>query len=127
MAAEQLEMFEPVDEKEVRREVARHLREYKALKVQIENINERSAAGVKNLYPSLRKISPENELKVRQMERTLLNSLNDEEREVIERKYLSNKREKDISIYTDLGYDKDRFYDIQRSAISLIATALGII
>lgn len=127
LAIEQLELFEEVDESIVRSEVVKALIEYRALKVQRENMQERLAADALNLYPSVRKINPLNELKVRQMERALNQSLNEEERQIIQKKYLSGVKIKDIQVYVDLGLDKDRYYEIKRSAINLIATALGII
>jgi ArpU family phage transcriptional regulator len=127
LAPEQLEMFEEIDESVVRTEVVKALIEYRALKVQTENMQERMAAGVTNLYPSVRGISPLNEMKVKQMNRALKYSLNEDERLIIEKKYLSGVKVKDIQIYLELGLDKDRYYEIKRSAISLIATALGII
>jgi ArpU family phage transcriptional regulator len=120
-------MFEAVDESIVRLEVVKALIEFRALKVQLENLKERNAAGVLNLYPCVRKVNPLNEMKVRQMERALTNSLNEDERLIIEKKYLSGIKVKDIDVYMELGLDKDRYYEIKRSAISLIATALGII
>jgi ArpU family phage transcriptional regulator len=127
MTSEQLAMFEEVDESIVRIEVIKALIEYRALKVQIENMQERLAAGAINLYPTIRKSNPLNELKVRQIERALKNSLNEDERLIIEKKYLSGIKVKDIDVYMEIGLDKDRYYEIKRSAISLIATALGII
>lgn len=68
-----------------------------------------------------------NELKVKQMERALQNSLDDEERLIIEKKYLTATRVKDINIYMELGMKKDTYYEIKQRAIYRIATALGII
>lgn len=127
LTPEQLVMFEEVDESIVRSEVVKVLIEYRALKVQIENMQERIAAGAINLYPSVRKVSPLNEMKVRQMDRALQYSLNEDERLIIEKKYLSGVKVKDIEVYMEIGLAKDRYYEIKRSAISLIATALGII
>lgn len=124
---EQLAMFEEVDESIVRSEVVKALIEYRALKVQNENLQERIEAGATNLFPSIRKVNPLNEMKVRQMDRALKYSLNEEERLIIGKKYLSGVKIKDIEIYMEIGLDKDRYYEIKRSAISLIATALGII
>lgn len=127
MIADQLEMFEEIDESKVRSEVVKALVEYRALKVQIENMQERIAAGADNLFPTVRKTNPLNELKVKQVERTLNCSLNDDQRKIIEMKYLSGVKVKDIQIYTEIGLDKDKYYEIKRSAIALVATALGII
>ncbi|MCI1593066.1 ArpU family phage packaging/lysis transcriptional regulator [Heyndrickxia oleronia] len=127
MATEQLTMFEDIDESLVRSEVVKALIEYRALKVQKENMEERIAAGAIHLYPSVREVNPLNNMKVRQMEKALEHSLNEDERLIIEKKYLSGVKVKDTQVYMDLGFDKDRYYEIKRSAILLIATALGII
>lgn len=127
LAAEQLAMFEDINESLVRSEVIKALIEYRALKVQKENMQERIAAGARNLYPSVREVNPLNEMKVSQMEKALKHSLNEDERSIIERKYLSGVKVKDTEVYKDLGLDKDRYYEIKRSAILFIATALGII
>ena len=127
MATEQLTMFEDIDESLVRSEVVKALIEYRALKVQKENMEERIAVGAIHLYPSVREVNPLNNMKVKQMEKALEHSLNDDERLIIEKKYLSGVKVKDTQVYIDLGFDKDRYYEIKRSAILLIATALGII
>lgn len=77
-------------------------------------------AGI-SLCPSL------NELKVKQMERALENSLNDEECMIIEKKYLAASQTKDIHIYMELGMKKDTYYEMKQRAILRIATELGII
>ncbi|MEZ7173601.1 ArpU family phage packaging/lysis transcriptional regulator [Sporosarcina sp. OR05] len=125
--SEQLQMFEEIDEKAVRSVVIKELRLYRALKVQLENIEERSEHGVVDLYPVFRKVSPENRLKVQQMERALNHSLDGDERRIIEMKYLSDERNKDISVYMDLGMKKDKYYEVKQQAIKYLATALGII
>ncbi len=127
MGCEQLNMFGEVNDKEVRSVVIKELRLYKALKVQIANLEERTEQGVINLYPTIRKISAENHLKVQQMDRALAHSLDVEERKIIEMKYLSGERNKDITIYMDLGMKKDRYYELKQQAIRYLATALGII
>ncbi len=83
-------------------------------------------AGI-SLFPSIRDSFILNELKVKQMERALENSLDDEERMIIEKKYLAASQTKDIHIYMELGMKKDTYYEIKQRAILRIATALGII
>lgn len=78
-------------------------------------------------FPSIRDSFILNELKVKQMERALENSLDDEERMIIEKKYLAASQTKDIHIYMELGMKKDTYYEIKERAILRIATALGII
>ncbi|OLF94566.1 hypothetical protein CHCC20441_2061 [Bacillus licheniformis] len=126
MSKEQLSFLDDVDEKAVRKIVIKELKNYRALKVQLENKKECSSAGF-NIFPSLRDSFTVNELKVKQMERALQNSLDDEERLIIEKKYLTAARVKDINIYMELGMKKDTYYEIKQRAICRIATALGII
>lgn len=122
----QLSFLDDVDEKAVRKIVIKELKNYRALKVQLENKKECSSTGI-NIFPSLRDSFTVNELKVKQMERALKNSLDDEERLIIEKKYLTAAKVKDINIYIELGMKKDTYYEIKQRAILRIATALGII
>ncbi|MDA1478293.1 ArpU family transcriptional regulator [Bacillus sp. CLL-7-23] len=124
--SKQLSFLADVDEKAVRKIVIKELKNYRALKVQLENKKECSSAGI-NTFPSLRDSLNLNELKVKQMERALQNSLDEEERLIIEKKYLTAARVKDIHIYIELGMKKDTYYEIKQRAINRIATALGII
>jgi ArpU family phage transcriptional regulator len=126
MLAEQLSFLPEVDEKAVRKIVIKLLKEYRALKVQIENKQESINVGFAP-FPSLRDSYNWNEVKVRQMDRALKSSLDDEELLIIQRKYLTSSRVKDIEIYTDLGLKKDTYYEVKNRAINRIATALGVI
>ncbi|QBJ83184.1 ArpU family phage packaging/lysis transcriptional regulator [Bacillus subtilis] len=119
-------VVDEVDIKAVRKIIIKELKDYRALKVQIENKKECSDLGI-NLFPSIRNSHNVNELKVKQIERALVNSLDDEERMIIEKKYLSASQTKDIHIYMELGMKKDTYYEIKQRAILRIATALGII
>ncbi|RPK06530.1 hypothetical protein BSBH6_00153 [Bacillus subtilis] len=123
---EQLSFLQPVDLKAVRKIVIKELKDYRALKVQLENKKESVDAGI-SPFPSIRDSFILNELKVKQMERALENSLDDEERMIIEKKYLTASQTKDIHIYMELGMKKDTYYEIKQRAILRIATALGII
>ncbi|MEC0286014.1 ArpU family phage packaging/lysis transcriptional regulator [Bacillus subtilis] len=123
---EQLSFLHPVDLKAVRKIVIKELKDYRALKVQLENKKESVDAGI-SPFPSIRDSFILNELKVKQMERALENSLDDEERMIIEKKYLTASQTKDIHIYMELGMKKDTYYEIKHRAILRIATALGII
>ncbi|WP_342515431.1 ArpU family phage packaging/lysis transcriptional regulator [Sutcliffiella sp. FSL R7-0096] len=126
MLTEQLSFLPNVNEKEVRKLVIRELKDYRALKVQLENKNERVTAGV-NLFPTLRNSHEINEMKVKQIERALNESLDEEELLIIKKKYLTSVRTKDIEIYMELGFKKDTYYEVKNRAINRIATALGII
>ncbi|MCY9071889.1 ArpU family transcriptional regulator [Bacillus inaquosorum] len=123
---EQLSFLHHVDLKAVRKIVIKELKDYRALKVQLENKKESVDAGI-SPFPSIRDSFILNELKVKQMERALENSLDDEERMIIEKKYLTASQTKDIHIYMELGMKKDTYYEIKQRAILRIATALGII
>ncbi|GAB1533693.1 hypothetical protein YSY22_51160 [Brevibacillus formosus] len=54
-------------------------------------------------------------------------SLDEIERRIVEEKYLSTSRVKDINVYLDLGLTKDQYYTKKKDAIRQIATALGMI
>ncbi|MGC8229898.1 ArpU family phage packaging/lysis transcriptional regulator [Pseudobacillus badius] len=127
MNAKQLKFFRDIDEKEVQNLIIRELRDYRALKVQIENKKEQEAAGIINLFPSVRQQDRLNELKVKQIERALANSLDCIERKIIEMKYFTSQETKDINIYLELGLKKGKYYEKKRAAIYRLATALGII
>lgn len=127
MNAIQLSFLADIDEKAVQNLLIIELKDYRALKVQIENKREQNEAGVINLFPSLRKQDKLNELKVRQIDRALENSLDFIERRIIEMKYFTSQDTKDINIYLELGLKKGKYYEKKRAAIYSLATALGII
>ncbi|MFJ7585617.1 ArpU family phage packaging/lysis transcriptional regulator [Bacillus cereus] len=124
----QLSFFPDIDEKEVRSIVVKELKKYKALKIQQKNKLELNEKGIQgNIFPKLLQNDLENELKVIQMERALNNSLDQLERQIIEMKYLSKEKQNDLSIYLDLGLQKKQYYEKKKTAIFMIATAIGII
>ncbi|ERI09146.1 phage transcriptional regulator, ArpU family [Aneurinibacillus aneurinilyticus ATCC 12856] len=106
MGAKQLSFLEEVNEKDVQDIVIEELKNYRALKVQMENKREREMAGIVDLFPSLRQADKENELKVRQIDRALENSLDVTERIIVEQKYIDSKELTDMYIYTELGLKK---------------------
>ncbi|MBL4974828.1 ArpU family transcriptional regulator [Bacillus halotolerans] len=126
-AAEQLSFLPEVNEKEVRNLVIKELKIYRSLKVQAENRKEQKEKGVIGLFPQLRKNTEYNELKVKQMDRALKHCLDQDEYSIIEKKYLSPEKIKDLEIMIELGLKRDKFYQVKRQAIYNIATALGII
>ncbi|MCY8330774.1 ArpU family transcriptional regulator [Bacillus spizizenii] len=126
-AAEQLSFLPEVNEKEVRNIVIKELKTYRSLKVQAENRKEQKEKGVIGLFPQLRKSTEYNELKVKQMDRALKHCLDQDEYSIIEKKYLSPEKIKDLEIMIELGIKRDKFYQVKRQAIYNIATALGII
>ncbi|MGE8080494.1 ArpU family phage packaging/lysis transcriptional regulator [Peribacillus loiseleuriae] len=125
--ATQLAFFPDIDEKEVRRVVARQLKQYKALRVAVQNKSEQIDEGMENIFPILNDEQTDKPIIVRQIDRALENALDEVERDIIQRKYLSKSRMKDITIYMDMGLTKDQYYIHKGEAINLIATALGII
>ncbi|MFC9657007.1 ArpU family phage packaging/lysis transcriptional regulator [Bacillus subtilis] len=127
IAAEQLSFLPDVNEKEVRNLVIKELKTYRSLKIQAENRREQKEKGVIGLFPQLRKSSEYNELKVKQMDRALKHCLDQDEYSIIEKKYLSPEKIKDLEIMIELGLKRDKFYQVKRQAIYNIATALGII
>lgn len=127
MDAKQLTLLPEIDEKEVQQIVIKELKQYRALKIQIENRREQEEAGVVGLFPSLRQADRLNEIKVRQMERALEGSLDFIERQIVEIKYLNSQEINDLNIYIELGIKKGKFYQKKRTALLRIATAIGII
>jgi len=125
--AEQLTLLPEINEKEVQQIVIKELKDYRALKIQIENKREREKEGVVSLFPSLLQNNRVNEIKVRQMERALDGSLDFIERQIINQKYLNSQEINDLNIYMDLGIKKGKYYQKKRTALYRIATALGII
>ncbi|PIK31129.1 ArpU family transcriptional regulator [Bacillus siamensis] len=69
----------------------------------------------------------EKSLTAKQMDRALENCLDEDERSILEKKYLSSRKIKDLEIMIELGLKSDKFYQVKRQAIYNIATALGII
>lgn len=127
MECDQLLFFEEEPYEEIQSKVIKELRMYRALKVKVENIEERKEKGIIHPYPGPIEGIEDSFLKVKQMERALSQSLDAEERNIIEMKYLSGERVKDINVYMDLGMKKDRYYILKKNAIRYLATALGII
>jgi len=127
MKTEQLTLLAVVDEKKVRKAVVKELKRFKALRVAIKNKDEQIAEGVENPFPKIVDKEKVNRLKAKQIDRALEFALDEIEREIIEKKYLSPNRIKDINLYMDLGLTKDQFYEHKRQAIFLIATALNIV
>ncbi|QKE72675.1 ArpU family transcriptional regulator [Arthrobacter citreus] len=127
MNVEQLSFLNDIDEKKVRKAVIKQLKRFKAIRVAVQNKDEQLTEGVIDPFPIIFDNEKEKRLKVKQVERALLFALDDIERTIIERKYLSSNREKDIHIYMDLGINKDQFYEYKKQAIFSIAEALNIV
>ncbi|MFB8328100.1 ArpU family phage packaging/lysis transcriptional regulator [Bacillus wiedmannii] len=123
----QLSFFEDIDEKEMRRLVVKELKNYKALCVRMKNQEEQAQAGCVVLFPKMKVGDKNHEIRFKQIERTLQNALDKDQRQIIELKYLGNEKVKDSYVYNELMMRRDKFYENKKSAIWLIATALGII
>ncbi|MEC1723923.1 ArpU family phage packaging/lysis transcriptional regulator [Schinkia azotoformans] len=116
------------DVKKVCSVVVEELKNYKALKVRLQNKKEQCEKGIEgDLFPKLIDNEQRNELKVIQIDRALENSLDDTERKIIEMKYLSKERQNDLNIYLELGIQKTPYYELKKTAIIKIAISLGII
>ncbi|QDX91756.1 ArpU family transcriptional regulator [Brevibacillus laterosporus] len=122
----QSKLLPEIDEKEVRKLVVQELKEFKALRIAMQNKQEIENEGIKNPFPNLSTKEKENLIKYNQMSRAISGALDDVEREIIERKYLGSSRVKDISVYMDMGITKDQYYNLKKQAFSQIATALRI-
>lgn len=127
MGAEQLCLLPRIDEKQVRNALIKELKVYRVLKVKEENRKEQEANGATDLFPSLRNQEVLNELKVRQIERALENSLDEIEQDIIRMKYLTSRAVKDLEVCEELGLKKDRYYKLKKQATFNLSTALGII
>ncbi|MGY1462016.1 ArpU family phage packaging/lysis transcriptional regulator [Bacillus toyonensis] len=123
----QLSFFEDIDEKEMRRLVVKELKNYKALCVRMKNQEEQAQAGCVVLFPKMKDDDKNHEIRCKQIERTLKYALDEDQQKIIEMKYLRNRTVKDSYVYSELMMRRDSFYENKKSAIRLIATALGII
>ncbi|WP_193399804.1 ArpU family phage packaging/lysis transcriptional regulator [Priestia filamentosa] len=126
MAAEQLSFFYKLNEKEIRKVIVNELKYYRALKVRKQNMEERKAAGIINLFPALHQADHQMEMKAQQIERAL-ECLDATEKAIIEMKYLHVTEVNDLNVFMELGLKKGKYYELKRGAISRLATALGII
>ncbi|KLV25710.1 ArpU family transcriptional regulator [Niallia circulans] len=125
---QQLYFFPVFDERLVRSIVIKELKRYKALKVRLQNKEELEGIGIKeDLFIKVYDNDQINKLKVIQIERALNNSLDFDEKRIIELKYLQPYRENDVSIYMELGLQKNKYYEKKKSAIFQLAYSLGII
>ncbi|EJQ11701.1 ArpU family phage transcriptional regulator [Bacillus cereus BAG3X2-1] len=119
----QLPFLEDIDEKEMHRLVVKGLKNYKALCVRMKN----AQAGGIVLFTKMEGDDKNHEIRFKQIERTLQNALDKDQRQIIELKYLGNEKVKDSYVYNELMIRRDNFYENKKVAIHLIATALGII
>lgn len=108
------------------------LHKYRVLKVKFQNKQEREALGVEILFPELkatRQEEPEERKKYIQyiqIKRALEEALDEDERKILEMKYMNTKILNDDYIYTVIGIKRRTFYRKKKSAIANFADALGI-
>ncbi|MEK3933589.1 ArpU family phage packaging/lysis transcriptional regulator [Bacillus sp. FSL R7-0642] len=121
---EQLTLLPQIDDKKVQKEVVSILKEYRALKMRFNNEVEQEGI---SLFPELRNSKMMSQFKVRQIEKVLDDILDDDERSIISMKFLTNKPVKDSFVQNELMISNSYFYAKKKSAIKLVATALGII
>ena len=120
---------QPIQQKEIQEAVIKDLKDYKALKVKLENIRERQEVGAIHLFPTLMNNDTIDMLKAKQIERALTQSLDLIERRIIEIRYLNTNEKEitDLEIYLSLGLKKGKYYYKKKEAINRLAKALGII
>ncbi|MGY3419139.1 ArpU family phage transcriptional regulator [Bacillus mycoides] len=121
---EQLTLLPAIDDKKVQKEVVSILKEYRALKMRFNNEVEQEGI---SLFPELRNSKTMSQFKVKQIEKVLNDILDDDERSIISMKFLTNKSVKDSFVQNELMISNSYFYAKKKSAIKLVATALGII
>ncbi|MGQ8826984.1 ArpU family phage packaging/lysis transcriptional regulator [Bacillus sp. NA_146.1] len=121
---EQLTLLPAIDDKKVQKEVVSILKEYRALKMRFNNEVEQEGI---SLFPELRDSKTMSQFKVKQIEKVLDDILDDDERSIISMKFLTNKSVKDSFVQNELMISNSYFYAKKKSAIKLVATALGII
>ncbi|PGF06487.1 ArpU family transcriptional regulator [Bacillus pseudomycoides] len=126
---EQLPFFPEISNeeyKQIQKAVVRVLRDYKALSVRMTNQSECERESIQ-LFPELRDTRKINDYKYLQIKRALDNSLDPEQKEIIERKYLKSGLISDKAIKAQMMLENNWYYYQKKSAIMAIATALRII
>lgn len=127
---EQLAFFPEItneEYKQIQKIVAKELFNYKALAVRMKNQEECVSESIQ-LFPELRDTRKLNDYKYKQIKRALEHSLDIEQRDIIERKYLkSTGWVSDKNVKAQMMLQNDWFYFQKKNAIMAIATALRII
>ncbi|KMN42441.1 DUF1492 domain-containing protein [Bacillus sp. LK2] len=109
-------------------EVIKALQDYRVLKVKFHNLQERAAFGAELLFPELRDCSNDVKyLRYIQMKRALEEALDENERKILEMKYMNTKSLNDDYIYAVIGIKRATFYRKKKSAINNFADAINII
>ncbi|KXY75856.1 ArpU family transcriptional regulator [Bacillus sp. FSL W7-1294] len=127
---EQLAFFSEItneEYKQIQKIVAKELFNYKALEVRMKNQEECINESIQ-LFPEIRDTRKFNDYKYKQIKRALEHSLDIEQRDIIERKYLKNTGwVSDKNVKAQMMLQNDWFYFQKKNAIMAIATALRII
>ncbi|ASZ15912.1 ArpU family transcriptional regulator [Bacillus cereus] len=121
-----LSIMDKETEKKIQKVVISILKEHRALKVRFgDDVVQQQ--GEIDLFPEICNTKQINQMKYRQVEKALKYSLDEDERNIIEMKYLSDQKLRDDYIYNELLIKKDSYYEKKKNALRLIATALGVI
>jgi hypothetical protein len=127
---EQLSFFPEIkneEYKQIQKIVAKELFNYKVLDFRMKNQEECVSESIQ-LFPELRDTRKLNDYKYKQIKRALEHSLDIEQRDIIERKYLkstgwvSNK-----NVKVQMMLQNDWYYFQKKNVIMAIATVLRII
>ncbi|PEP56266.1 ArpU family transcriptional regulator [Bacillus pseudomycoides] len=127
---EQLAFFPEISKeeyKEIQREVAKALFNYRALKVRMINQEECATENISSPFVEIRNTKKIKDIKYIQIKRTLEHALDPEQREIIERKYLNNGLMSDKAVKAQMMLENNWFYVQKRHAIMAIAESLLII
>ncbi|PEA01242.1 ArpU family phage packaging/lysis transcriptional regulator [Bacillus cereus] len=115
-------------EDRIRNEVIKALQDYRVLKVKFHNQQERAVLGAELLFPELRTQGNDKKyIRYIQIKRALEEALDEDERKILEMKYMNTRILNDDYIYTVIGIKRATFYRKKKSAINNFADALSII
>ncbi|MES1049331.1 ArpU family transcriptional regulator [Bacillus cereus] len=117
-----------VTEDRIREEVIKALQDYRVLRVKFHNQQERAALGAELLFPELRSQGNDKKyIRYIQIKRALEEALDEDERKILEMKYMNTRILNDDYIYTVIGIKRATFYRKKKSAINNFADAINII
>lgn len=108
------------------KEIANILKYYKALCVWIINKQELEDNGIDYLFPCLiDKRAEELKLLTYKAINKAISEMDDTERLIIHKKFLSTSKITDKDIYLEIGVKKDKYYQIKKSAVNKIVEELN--
>ncbi|EEL78797.1 Phage transcriptional regulator, ArpU family subfamily [Bacillus cereus AH1271] len=111
-------------------DVIKALQKYRVLKVKFHNKQEREELGVDILFSELRVIRAEDPeerrkyIQYTQIKRALEEALDEDERKILEMKYMNTSKVNDDYIYTIIGISRATFYKKKKKAVINFADAL---